>query len=60
MLDHADLLDKVFWFFLSGTGAYIAHSIGRLNSQIAVVISELGHHDKRLNRHDDDIKSLRK
>ena len=46
----ADLVRMAIEFGILGIGGYVAKSLNELNVKIAVVIAQLGAHDERLKR----------
>jgi hypothetical protein len=62
----AELIQVAFYGLISIVAVYLANVLGKLkesvdvlNVSIAVVIEKIANHEKRLDRHDVDIKDLK-
>lgn len=61
-----EYLDKLFWAPLLFIGANVANqikklnlSVQELNTKVAVVLVNLATHEKRIDRHEEDIEDLK-
>ena len=59
MNDFGHLIEMIYWTLGLGLGAYIAHSLSRLNERVAAFTERSKIHEHRLDGHDEDLKELR-